>query len=253
MDISDPVLIDILGQAPQLYATMLTSKGEPLVTPELYAFAGGRLWVLTARSTLKGRSIQDCDALGVVVHTARGAAVLQCTAERYDITEPTALVTKVRELGDAAVAVTSFLARNGIEMIGAARDAVLGRLGTPPDVRVLLALNPTVAEVDGGGSVDAALGWRTASGSPLALPARWSDDDGVARVHAAIFDAFDAASSGPASVCVDEWTGTGPSGKQGHVVRGDATTERQGDDVVVTIDVERITTWDGVEVSTSRR
>lgn len=253
MDLSDPVVLDVIGQAPQLYVSMLGSSGDPVVTPELYAHTAGQLWALTARGTMKGRTLADGDEVGVAVFNGRQAVVLQCTVQRYDITEPSALLGKLRELGDATTGVVAFLARNGIEMVGAARDAVLGRLGSPtPDVRVLLALEPNSISVGESDGVDAVVGWCSTTGAPLALPARWSEDDRVASVDSALFDAVSAMRSGPASVCIDHWSGTGPSGKQGSLLRGSGTVANDNGSTAITINVDRITTWDGVAVSTEK-
>lgn len=245
-------LTDALGQAPQLYLSVLAG-GVPIVTPELYSVAGDRLWCLTARSTAKARLTDDGDHVGVAAMTAQHSAVLRCTIERFDPAHPAALMAKLSELGEAAAGLMTFLSRNGIEMVGAARDAVLGRMGKVPDARMLFALDPLdsfVLSGDDSPRATTVVGW-LAGGKPLALPAQWSDDDHVARMPAVLFDRFKADASGPATLCFDEWSGTGPSGKQGMVLRGQGTSERDGDTVVLSLDVDRVTSWDGVEVTHS--
>jgi hypothetical protein len=185
-------------------------------------------------------------------------------------------------VGTAAAGMGSFLGRNTFEMGGAVRDALLGRLGRPlPESRVLLGVEPVAALTvagdrvegrhgrwpaahegatagpgpeglpapDGAGHATAALGW-PAGPAPLALPLTWSE--GAGRLPAALFDAVGADPAGGASLCFDRWRGPGPSGKQGWVVRGRGRAEREGDEVVVRLGVERVTGWDGVRVTTAR-
>ena len=281
VDVTSELLADVVGVAPHLYLSVLTSNG-PLVTPELYSSAGGRLWCLTARQTAKARLTDDGDNVGVALVAPNRSAVLQCTAERFDPAQPATLVTKLVQMGDAAAGLTTFLGRNGIEMAGAARDAVLGRLGRPlPAVRLLFGLEPTASLVLTGDAVDelqgawpaptpasdtaataataptgmpdvgphaaTVVGW-LAGDKPIAFPAQWIADDNVARVPAALFDAVGANRAGPASLCFDQWSGTGPSGKQGMVVRGAGAARTDAGFVDITLAVEQVTTWDGVEV-----
>jgi hypothetical protein len=98
------------------------------------------------------------------------------------------------------------------------------------------------------GSTDVVLGWSRTDGTPLALPAWW--DDGSAVVARAFFEAAGAATASPASVTFDEWTGLGPSGKQGVMLRGAGLATSEADTFRVDLDIDRATHWDGIASGT---
>ena len=98
----------------------------------------------------------------------------------------------------------------------------------------------------------AALGWLTATGHPLVLPATWTRTGSSARVDAALFRHCGAAASSPAAVTRDKWTGLGPTGKQGVMLRGPATATVAATESTVVVNVERVTYWDGVETHTAK-
>ena len=91
-------------------------------------------------------------------------------------------------------------------------------------------------EADGGGEVDladtpehlaslvtagpAVAGWLRHDGTPLALPVEWDPDTTTATVPTALLETCGAAAVSKASVTFDTWTGFGPSGKQGLMLRG---------------------------------
>ncbi|HVE95200.1 MAG TPA: hypothetical protein VNB24_09780 [Acidimicrobiales bacterium] len=101
---------------------------------------------------------------------------------------------------------------------------------------------------DGG----AALGWLTNEGHPLVLPASWIRDTCVATVDAELWDVCGAASSARAAITRDGWTGYGPSGKQGVLLRGHGTAASNGGKATVALAVESVTSWDGVETVTAK-
>lgn len=96
----------------------------------------------------------------------------------------------------------------------------------------------------------AAVGWMGQNGSPLALPAVWRTESTEARVPWALFEACRAVDEGPGCVTFDTWTGFGPSGKQGVMLRGAATVRRSGDDAAISFQLDRASYWDGVETGT---
>lgn len=290
-DLAAPPVADVLGQAHQLHLAIGT-RGGPLVTPELYAVVAGRLWCLTARSTAKARLTSDGDPVGVSVAQPGRAVVVLGRASVYDAVRPLTLLAKLSHLGPAAAGVASFVARNSLELGGALRDAVTGRLGGPvPESRLLLGIEPEAvvhvagdavplalgtwprptgvvpaapdgddpAPPDGStswpsecaGAVTTVVGWM-ARGRPLALPATWHGADHVARLPSDLFAAVGADVEGPASLCFDRWTGVGPSGKRGAVVRGHGRAVDEGRCVAVRVEPERVTQWDGVHLADDR-
>ncbi len=133
------------------------------------------------------------------------------------------------------------------------RAAVHGALGTVP-----------VGGSTGGlpeGSVSAShrpvvrsearvhLGVATPTG-PVALPARWVGDDRFA-VSADALGAITADLSGRGTAVFDQSTSRRPDEKLGVMFRGSLRlADLDGDDALVGLSTERITTWDGFEAST---
>ena len=279
--LAHPGVAALLAAADQVSFAIDTRDG-PLVTPELFTCSDDRLWMLAGRSTAKGRLLEDGAAVGVAATTTDGMVTVAGRAQVFDPLEPSGLVQKVADLADATSALVRFLRDNGYEMAGAAGQAVTGRLGAPPDPRVLICCTATAvaaaahdgrvvtatgwsrrdadpADLSDGGppgsinrpsglsSTDVAIGWEAAEG-PIALPARWCPERGVAIVPRPLFEAVGARQRCRASMCADQWKGPGPLGKEGVVFRGRGWAEMNGDDAELTLDVARIVRWDGVEV-----
>jgi hypothetical protein len=119
------------------------------------------------------------------------------------------------------------------------------------DVDELLDDVPS-AVLDLGTAGPAVLGWTDGCGRAVALPATWDPDTCRATVPAAVFDSVGAPRASRASVTRDEWTGFGPSGKQGLMLRGDARASDGDGEVAVDLDVAGVTYWDGVETGQVR-
>lgn len=279
---------DVLEAADAITVGVLTKRG-PHTTPELFAVAGGRLWCLTAATTLKAKLLAEG---GPVAFAATAGARAAVGIGRAIVVDPAHPVRNLRSFGvslAAPGAVGHFVVRNAAELTGAAFDLLAGRLGGPiPPRRVVLSIEPyAVAAVDGvsiveergwtgtadavdethppgNGDTDlldevpdgirelaadgpAAVGWTTASGGPLVLPARWDATRCRAEVPAALFELVGAASRSRASVTRDHWTGFGPTGKQGLMLCGDGVASAGGDATVLTVEVDSVAYWDGIE------
>ena len=95
------------------------------------------------------------------------------------------------------------------------------------------------------------MGWLRTDGGPLALPATWDSDRHEATLPTAAFETCGAAAAGPACVTFDTWTGYGPTGKQGLMLRGTGRAA-SGDGITrLTFDIDRVSHWDGIETGTS--
>lgn len=273
--LSDPRVVSILAEARQAHVAVETTKG-PHVTPQLYALDGGDLWFFAAASTVKAKALRRHGTAGALIRAGTTSVVLVGDVTRFDAGDPSGLLTGAAGLPDAARAVAGYAVRNAPDLIGFARDAVRGRVGSVVPVRrVLFRLTPTAAAyleddavVDrwgtwpsGDGSrgeslpvasgVSAAAAWLTEVG-PVAGPARW--DESTSRVTLpGTLVALAPPTGGQASVVIDEYGGSGPSPKRGTLLRG--TGELGGDDdghPVVSFDPEILTTWDGTETQTVR-
>jgi hypothetical protein len=230
----------ILGEGRQAYVAVTSADG-PHVTPELYAVAGDDLWFAVAATTLKARVLPDHPRAGALVRAGGRAVVLTGTATTYDVRSPGDIRRAVTD-PNVARALTSFVTRNAADLAGFARDAVTLRLGRRlPPRRLLVRLRPDRVTVMPGEG-DAVLGWEAADG-PLALPLRWDGATGQLPPDAA----RDLLATAPACVVTDEYNEPGPAAKTGHLRRG---TGHLAADGTVTLDVAKVTTWDGVETAT---
>ena len=88
---------------------------------------------------------------------------------------------------------------------------------------------------------------------PVALPASWRADAGVAVVAPGLLDAVGAPGDGPACVTIDDSSQRRPDRKLGVMLRGDATVTADGTGAsLVTLDVARVTWWRGFGSGTER-
>jgi hypothetical protein len=260
----------VLDEGRQAYVAV-TAKDGPHVTPELYAATARDVWFLVAATTLKARVVAHDDRIAALVRTGSRAVLVSGPAATYDVRSPADIGRAVTD-ADVAKALTGFLLRNAGDLAAFARDAVTGRIGRRlPPRRVLIRLRPTRAALLDGtavtrslgdwpggvpvsatgsldGSRDAAVGWQGPDG-PVALPARWDSAAGRATVPPAAAALAGLPREAPACVVVDDYGRPGPTAKTGTLLRG---TGRLDDDGTATIEVERTTSWDGVETSTTR-
>lgn len=237
----------MLTAAPQVYVGVSTSAG-PHVTPELFTISGDRIVCLTAASTLKARITRNRPQVAVAARSSSGVVSAVGNAELFDPADPGTAIDAPRTMATSPVDVARFVRDNAAELTGAMRDAVTGRLGVPPEHRVVLSIRVDDAAVEDQVSSDVVLGWtREGDGAPLALPATLVGDDQVT-VSSALFEAMRAASSSSACVTSDAWTGLGPLGKEGAMRRGSGVAERDGASVRVTLSIDRTIEWDGLDV-----
>jgi hypothetical protein len=96
----------------------------------------------------------------------------------------------------------------------------------------------------------AVLGWMTPSG-PIALPATWDPQAQRARVPASGLEEAGGARNAAACICVDESDGLGPLAKRGKLLRGQGHAVLEGDVASVTLEIERITSWEGFQTQTA--
>ena len=242
----------MLDGADQVYLAIRTKSG-PHVTPELFTTSSGQIVCLTSAKTLKARLLRRDPAVGLAAFGPTGTFAAAGTATVLDPAAPATVVGAGAPAMTAPLDVARFVRDNVAELTGAAFDALAGRLGRPlPPHRVLVTIEPTadwsaVAPTAG----DAVVGWLTEDGAPLALPAQWDADAGIATVRTALFEACGAAARSPACVTVDSWSGYGPSGKRGLMLRGDGIARTEDGVTRLELDARRATHWDGVETGTT--
>lgn len=96
----------------------------------------------------------------------------------------------------------------------------------------------------------ASVAWTTNTGQVVALAGEW-DGVGNALVPTDLFELVGAASRSQAAIMRDEWTGYGPSGKQGLMLRGTGVSRRGRAGTRLSLTVEGVTYWDGVETGSA--
>lgn len=174
---------EVVASAPQVMVGVRSRRG-PHVTPELFALASGRIWCLTAATTLKVKVLDGGGPVAVAATTKDGRSAL--AIGRATVLDP---ARPIRNLGSLVTSLTSpvavgrFAARNAAELTGTVVDLLQGKLGGPlPPRRVVVCIEPTAYAVVDGGAVSTSAGWeRDASGGAHASAARRADgasDDG---------------------------------------------------------------------------
>jgi hypothetical protein len=262
------IVTSTLEEGRQAYIAV-PSKHGPHVTPELYAWSGGNLWFAVASSTLKAKVLAKDPAAGVSVSIRDRSVVLRGRVDVLDPRQVGALAKEVRGLPEAARALARYTVRNAPDLLAFAGDTVAGKLGRRlPPMRLLLRFEPThAALIEADAVVDAWGGWSSPAESdstdlpaggqpavvglpgPVALPARWFDDDQLLRFAPGALELLDLEPSFPLGVVVDEYTAPGPAAKQGTLLRGKG---RLGDQpATIEVEGDRLVAWDGVETSST--
>lgn len=258
----------ILAEGRQAYIAV-PSRNGPHVTPELYAWSGGRLWFAAASSTLKAKVLARDPFAGAVVTIAGRSIVLAGRCAVFDACDVRGMALQAHHLPEATRAVTSYALRNAADLVSFIGDAATGRLGhrLPPS-RVLFALDPSQVAVVENDVVRMWAGWDgqdpadhavTPSGGeravaafrgPVAVPGRWFPDERLLHVPGGLLSLLriQPGRPFPISVVVDQYRSPGPAAKQGRLLRGEGCMRA---DEVGWIEVvpDTIVDWDGVETS----
>jgi hypothetical protein len=241
--------LSVLAEARQAYIAVDAASG-PHVTPDLYAYAAGRIWFAAADSTVKAKVLVRHERAAIVVVGADRSVCLAGTIERFDPASPRDLVTGARALPDLATALASYASRNVPDLVAFGRDLLTGRLGwSLPPRRILFGLTPDDGpEVSGDATPtptsDVAV---VAFPGPTAAPARWDHDN--AELHLPVSSCPVAVgSSTPLAIVADEYVAPGPAAKQGILLRGTGRHVAPGR---LSVDVLRVVTWDGVETDSA--
>jgi hypothetical protein len=130
----------ILADGEFCYVAARTRFG-PHLTPVVYALDGGRLWLTTARGSVKARAWRADPHVAGMVRVGDRAVVFRGVVKTYDaldpFTWPSAAVSSPR-LGKAA---TKFSMKNARFFFGYARDAYRVPLAWAPPGRVFTAID----------------------------------------------------------------------------------------------------------------
>lgn len=258
--------VSVLAEGRQAYLAV-DSTGGPHVTPELYAWSDGRLWMAVASTTLKARVLRQRPVAGALVGARDRTVVLQGHVDVIDPRRPGGWLREAASLPGTARALTRFAARNVDDLVAFGGDLLTGRLGLRlPATRLLLRFTPAAAvlvegdavtertgswaaEGPGGGGTVGSAGRPVVIGlpGPVALPGRWRPESG--EVHA-LPDLLALAGPTPPTgecrvgVVDDDYVAPGPAAKQGTLRRGSGRVDTPAG--LVRVQFERAVEWQGV-------
>jgi nitroimidazol reductase NimA-like FMN-containing flavoprotein (pyridoxamine 5'-phosphate oxidase superfamily) len=153
----DPQAIQVLRKARLCSVAVQTTHG-PHVTPEAFAVAAGRLWIVTSCKSVKVRSLRRNNAVGVLVRSdAQSLSLLG----RAEVLSPWSLPESMRllALGPAVLEATARYAIGNIaSMLGYALDLCRLPAGALPLDRVLVAITTASGLLADGDEVARAWG-----------------------------------------------------------------------------------------------
>lgn len=275
----------LLSNAELLHVAIPTPTG-PHVTPELFTWTAGRLWIATARRTLKARSISPGDRIGAVISSGPRHVVLRGVARPLDLLDPETLLASPPEAGLAPLASIAFALKNAPHLVGLLAQGLRAVPHSPSSARMFVAIRPIAAAfVDDGGAVSHAGAWDAATSAavsdpagradvigvpdaaldlahaasravvaisttngPVALPSAWDADRWVATVDGRLLALTgEIAEQLDAAVELEAMDGFLMQGKRGVLLRGPAEVRRRGPIAEIALDPDRVTYWEGVD------
>ncbi|WP_421118638.1 pyridoxamine 5'-phosphate oxidase family protein [Aquihabitans daechungensis] len=265
----EPEIERLLREGRQAHVAVVSPRG-PHVTPELYAWSGGRLWFWFAHTTLKAKVLAASPRVAALVTVGSRSAVIDGEVDLIDVRRPGTLLGSPGRGLRAACAVGTYVARNAEDLGAFARDLGTGRLGwRPPPSRVLASLEPRGGalvedgRLVGTGAVARLRPGRGADGprpggepvvvalpGPRVAPGRWFAEEAELWVDPVLLDLAEVSGPVPVAVVADEYVAPGPAAKVGTLLRG--TAERQGRGGSLAVVADTLTSWDGIETETHR-
>ncbi|MEX2102143.1 MAG: pyridoxamine 5'-phosphate oxidase family protein [Actinomycetota bacterium] len=155
-------------------AIAASGRSGPHVTPLVFAWSSGSIWVTTARGSVKARSWTRDPRVAGLVRVGDDAVAFTGRVRTYDALDTSTWLASVGDAPDLARATARFSRKNARFFAGYAVDARRVPLAWTPPGRVFARI-----ELDGGAvvardEVAATWGsWRGAGGSPLPSQARF--------------------------------------------------------------------------------
>lgn len=255
-----------LAEGRQAYVAVESDKG-PHVTPELYVWSNGALWVAAASTTLKARVLADRRHAAVVVRLAGRDVIMDGPVDVFDVRKPTELVRQLRGVPRAVGAGARFALRNAHDLVAFAGDALSGKMGLRvPPARIMYALRPARVAFVEGDAVVGSWGWQTSDATgggpatptggedgvaafpgPVAVPCRWYADELRIFVPPPLLAMVGPPERSPVAFVVDEYHAPGPAAKWGRLHRAVGQTSREPGFIDITSD--EVVEWDGVDVT----
>lgn len=244
---ADPQVRALFDATAVGYVAIATSRG-PHVTPQVLTTAAGRVWFVTSEDSLKVRVIRRRPGVALTAWAAgsTSAVVLHGDGHVLDAFRPVELGRHGFEAMLGAVGMTRYVIEHAAEMLNSIWDIGTGELAGGLNRRVVVGVQPDrVSVVDVAASSDAVLGWLT-PGGPLAVPGTWDEPTSRFNLCLPARQLLEERSSSSAAVAVDTSTGVGAADRAGAMFRGHGRLSGN----VVTMNVERLTSWSGGGVTT---
>ncbi len=145
-----PVPADrILGRGGLCYLAVRTRWG-PHLTPLVYVFDGGRLWVTTSRGSVKARAWRRDPHVAALVIEGEAAATFRGRVTSYDAFDPLSWPSAVLAGPRLVEAAARFSLKNARFFAGYAVDAGKVPLAWTPPGRVFAAVRPAAGRVLAG-------------------------------------------------------------------------------------------------------
>ena len=260
----------ILSRGRLAYVAIDVGTG-PLATPVLYGARGDDLWFVTNRHALKARVLGRRPSVGWVVTVGDESVVATGQAELFSLSDPRAALARVALLAHTPAALLSWAKRNPRQVAGFLGDSVVHPSRALPQDVVLVRLRPSTSTVvprppttddaEASPAVTSALpealahlpaspygvlGLITPRG-PVALPVAW--DGTVASLPDQVAELLVDAGPG-ACVTFDDPVRNRPTQQRGVVLRGSGEPVGAGAPVGWSVDVTRVTYWDGFDTRT---
>lgn len=275
----------LLSRPELVYVGIVTPRG-PHVTPDLFAAWGGSIWIVTARRSLKARSLYSGARVGLLLRSGARSLLVEGVVGKLDPLSPVDVAQAWRDAALAPFALTAFGLRNARHLAGLLFDPK-SLPHSPNTLRIPIAINPLRAALIEGwrvattlgnwssdeapdaeprtgdaidlpssfdlatesGIADAVIGWDR-NGVTLPLPGMWDGDRATASVPGELMALIGAADASGASVTLERSAGVRIDDKEGMLLRGRATAATQGPVTEIAFDLDRATRWDGVDTET---
>jgi hypothetical protein len=185
--------------ASELIRVAVDTASGPHVSPVLFGMAGGRVWFVTARRSLKARTLRERPTAGVAAWAGGRAVSMLGTVRLFDPLAPHRSRLGLADVLAGPFGAASLACRNVLELAGYALDApaMLGGPSLPGDV-LLAAFEPIAAAVIEGGEVGSRWGgWpgsrRAAVAAAVAVSIEPSVLESVPREAVDLIDDADVA------------------------------------------------------------
>ncbi len=177
-----PEVAAVLEEGTLCYASANTPQG-PHVTPLVFATSGGRLWLTTARRSVKARAWARDPTVSGLVRAGTRAVVLVGRARTHDLLDPDTWLPSALDAPALSVAALRFARKNARFFAGYAVDARSVPLAWTPPGRVFVGVEPSRAALLEDGTVVELWGrWPRGAGSRAAFRAPGRSPDPLRRI-----------------------------------------------------------------------